>query len=322
MKLFHEVENKYYELLTYLVNTRKSFSSQELDGLVLSFFEGEIDYEVWEILFSKNEGEELIYRYNNNQYQSLIEKEIPIRNTLIENQAAKNLLQNKYMKCFLQMETINKLNVVLENTVEGWDESDVKIKRRNCPKQTLSDSECVDNIKIIRKAIAEERGIVYTNILQDGTIYKNACIFPVKAEYSYQNDLFRVSAYEPKEDRFIRIDISTMSEVAVIEKCMYGLSQKYNDFLAKNMKCVVLDVEPVNYIVERCFRLFSCYARKAKFNVDDNKYQLEIEYLRFDEGEIIRNILSFGESVIVKSPEDVRRSVYERVLKAYEIYLD
>lgn len=320
MKLFHEAESKYYEMLTYLVNARKTFTSQELNEWVLEYCEGEIDYEVWDVLFSKKNGEEVLFKYENNAYQTMIEGEVPIRSTLVEKQATKNLIDNKYAECFLREETIHKIKDKLKKVDIVWDESAVNVKRRNLSDNAYDKRELYTVIKTVMNAIYAEKAIVYSNTLQDGTVFRNVSVFPVKIEYSLQNDMFRVSAYEPEEERFIRMDLSTIEDVSISDKTMSGIAQKYNDFIQGNMKTVVLDVEPVSYIVERCFRLFSYYDRKARFNVDDNKYQLEIKYLKFDEGEIIRNILSFGENVVVTSPEDIRRLVYERIKKACEVY--
>ena len=70
MKLFHEAESKYYELLSYLVNARKTFTSQELNKWGLEYCEGETDYEVWDVLFSKKDGEEVLFKYENDVYHS------------------------------------------------------------------------------------------------------------------------------------------------------------------------------------------------------------------------------------------------------------
>lgn len=322
MKLFHEAESKYYELLTYLVNSRKSFTSQELNELALEYCEGEIDYEVWDVLFSKKDGEEVLFKYNNNAYHTIIENEFPVRSTLVEKQAAKNLIQNEYVGCFIKEETISKLIDKLEDVETIWSESVVNVKRKNITNDISDRSRLYTVIKTVMIAIKQEKAIIYSNKLLDGTVFRNVSVFPVKIEYSLQNNMLRVSAYEPVEKRFIRMDLSTMEDVSVSDKIIRGLALKYKDFLENNMKTVVLDVEPVSYIVERCFRLFSYYDRKAKYNVDDNKYQLEIKYLKFDEGEIIRNILSFGDSIVVTSPEETRSIVYERIKKACEVYVE
>ena len=53
MKLFHETENKYYDLLTYLVNCHASFTDKDLYHILESQIIGETDYEVLQALFSK-----------------------------------------------------------------------------------------------------------------------------------------------------------------------------------------------------------------------------------------------------------------------------
>ena len=66
----------------------------------------------------------------------------------------------------------------------------------------------------------------------------------------------------------------------------------YQTFLKGNTRIVKLDIEPVDHVIERCFRIFSYYDRKARYDKQDNKYRLEISYLKFDETEIIKDILS------------------------------
>lgn len=320
MKLFHETESKYYELLTYLVNKKQSFSSQELNELAREYFDGETDYEVWDALFSKIEGQEILFTYEDDMYCTIPESDIPVRNTKIENQALNNLIHNKYIKYFVQEKTVQKLTDKLKDIDVEWDETIINIKRKQGMKRDVSTLHLNANIKLILEAMRKEQAITYINTLRDGTIFSNALVYPVKIEYSLQKDLFRISAYEPKEDRFIRMDLETMSDIHILDEHLNGVGEKYLGFTKDNTRTVILDVEPIDYVVERCFRLFSYYDRKARYNPIEKRYQLEIEYLKFDEGEIIRNILSFGDSVMVISPDDVRMKVFDRIKKAYEVY--
>ena len=69
-------------------------------------------------------------------------------------------------------------------------------------------------------------------------------------------------------------------------------------------------------MIERCFRLFSFYERKAVYDREADRYSLEITYHSYDEAELIRDILSLGSSVVVMKPAGIRRKVFERIKEA------
>jgi predicted DNA-binding transcriptional regulator YafY len=114
--------------------------------------------------------------------------------------------------------------------------------------------------------------------------------------------------------------LETMSNIRLGTECRDTLQEDYKKFLAGNKKTVVLDVEPANHVIERCFRLFSYYERKAVYDREDRRYRLEIVYYSYDEAEVVRDILSLGSSVIVLEPAELRNKIYERILAANELY--
>ena len=95
---------------------------------------------------------------------------------------------------------------------------------------------------------------------------------------------------------------------------------EYQEYIEENTKKIILDVDPVDHVIERCFRIFSFYERKAIYDKELQKYKLEIKYLKFDENEVIRDILSLGSSVIVMEPKRLQKEIYRRIVRAKEIY--
>ena len=109
------------------------------------------------------------------------------------------------------------------------------------------------------------------------------------------------------------MNLDTMQNLEVTEETAdIELREEYKEFLKINTKKVVLDVEPVDHVIERCFRVFSYY--------DRNKYRLEISYLKADEKEVIKNILSMGPYVIVMEPRVIQKEVYGRIAEANKLY--
>ena len=150
---------------------------------------------------------------------------------------------------------------------------------------------------------------------------KGALAFPVRIEYSVVNDRFRINAYEPVEMRFIKMNLDTMVNIEVSDEVTdVDLETEYAEFIKLNTKKVVLDVEPVDHIIERCFRVFSYYDRKARYDKEEHVYRLEISYLKADENEVIKNILSMGSHVVVMEPRTIQKEVYRRILAASKLY--
>ena len=150
--------------------------------------------------------------------------------------------------------------------------------------------------------------------------YRDKTAFPVKIEYSFLNDTFRVAAFHPSENRFFMMTLDTMRNVRGGQEHIECIQKEYESFLQKSKKRALLDVEPVGHVIERCFRIFSYFERKAVYNKEDDKYRLEIKYSFFDEAEVIRNILSLGSSVVVLEPLVLQKKIHERIIKAANMY--
>lgn len=320
MNLFHETENKYYELLSLLVNKEEEFNSKKLSDYIDDYIIGECDYEVIDTLFSTNEGEETIFSYSDGVYQPVMPAKLPIRLNKIETLAARSMVENRYASHFLSKETLNKLENVASGIPVVWDINDIEIK--NQYSMGVKDSKKIfeKELSIIGKAISEKRAISYDNILPGKYEYIGTVIFPVKIEYSYINDLFRITGYDEAEDRFIKVNLSTLNNIALLDDKIDDLEKEYEDFIEINTKTVEIDVDPIGHVIERCFRIFSYYDRQARFDKEENKYKLTISYLKQDENEVIRDILSLGSYVVVVQPRRIQKEVYKRILAARDNY--
>lgn len=71
MNLFHETENKYFEILTYMLGEQKNFSTDDVTKILSERLVGEIDYEVIDAVLSKKIGEESIFSYSDGKHAKL-----------------------------------------------------------------------------------------------------------------------------------------------------------------------------------------------------------------------------------------------------------
>lgn len=324
MKFFHESENKYYEVISILLNGKSSYCREEIDEKIKQVIEGERDFEVEDILFSKKE--ETIFKYTKAEYKPIIAAKFPVRNNQIELQAIKTLKDNNYVKYFLEASTMKKLKGIATNIEALWDIEGIDVKNQFCKEKDNLQRNQEKKLNIIAKAILQHKSIVYDNILYSeiaGLKYKyiNAEVFPIRIEYSLMNDVFRICTYDTEQKRFIKMNFATMKNIQMGSSVNETLESKYEEFLLENMKKVILEIDPVPHIIERCFRIFSSYDRKAIFEQKENKYLLEISYLKFDEMEVIRDILSMGSYAIVIEPKKLQKEIYRRIIKSRDNYL-
>ena len=321
MILFDETENKYYELIAHMLQCGEEYSRKDIRLLMGKYLSGEEDFEVTETLFATEEGEKLLFTAMDGKLEPVLEGDFPIRNSILESQAAKSIPKSSYAGHFLQKDTIRKLEKITEQIPEDWNSDDITIK--NVFENGIHSSERLfdKEISVIAKAVHGKCAIIYDNVRPGRVEKRSAQAFPVRIEYSVVNDRFRINAYEPTEMRFIKMNLDTMRNIVLTDETTdIDLEAEYSEFIKLNTKKVVLDVEPVDHIIERCFRVFSYYDRKAQYDKEGHVYRLEISYLKADENEVIKNILSMGSHVVVMEPRTIQKEVYRRILAASKQY--
>lgn len=321
MNLFDETENKYYKLTAYLLRQKQSYSLQEIDALIKEKLPGERDFEVTEVLFASEEGNGLVYLNDSGRLRPVLEHKFPIRNSVIENQAAKTLLTDKYRNHFLSENTAAKLKNAIKDVREAWNPADITIKNLFARGASEVNEEYHQQLSLIAKAVRNHASVSYDYIRPGYAEITGAEVFPVKIEFSVVNDRFRICAYNSGESRFVKMNLDRMKKIRYGNKISEkDLQKDYQEFIKKNTKILVLEADPVGHVIERCFRVFSYYDRRARYDREEDKYRLEISYMRTDEKEVIKNILSMGSYVIVSEPRQVREEVYRRILAASRLY--
>ena len=286
MKLFDETESKYYGLISYLLIQKKDFTGRDVDNLYSELIRGEKDFLILDSLFSKREGQEVLFSYGNGIFKSIMRSGIPIRCNGIE----------KFK---------NRHNISGEKTT-------------NTSINKLAESK--EKLMLIAQAINTRSSIIYDNVKDEAYEFRKAEAFPIKIEYSVLQDVFRVSAFEPVQNRFFMMTLDTMDNVCYGKNTRKDIPDLYKDFLRKNKKRVLLDVEPTGHVIERCFRIFSFYERRAVYDREADKYSLEITYQTYDEAELIRDIMSLGSSVVVMEPMRLREMVLKRIVAASRVF--
>lgn len=317
MNLFDESENKYYELISYLIAGKKSFSDKYIQKCMMEMNANELDISVYEALFSKQERLGSVFSYDGKDFHFLLEKDFPVRLNTIEKQALESVNDSRFVNAFLSKATQDKINSICKND-KTWSMDDVEIKNQDKHGKFADIS---DKLAVVLEGLRDSKALTYDNIREGKYSYIGCEAWPIRIEYSFINDVFRVCVYLPDEDRFIKINLETMQKVAIGERFDTDLQAKYLKFMEDNTKKIMLEVDPVQHVIERCFRLFSFYDRKATYDSEREKYLLELKYYRFDEAEVLRDIMSLGSNVVVIEPRGIQIKIYNRLIAARNNYV-
>lgn len=328
MKLFDETESKYYELISYLLLQKKDFTGSDVEELFSELILGEKDFQTMDVLFSEREGQEVLFSYENGTFKSIMRNGIPVRCNGIEQHAFHTLYRLQYADRFLNKETLTKIKNHEKSEKGSLAIENIEIRNRHSITErkiinssiNISEEKSKEKLMIIAGAIMKRSSVIYDNFRDGIYEFRKAEAFPIKIEYSALQDVFRVSAFEPVQNRFFMMTLDTMDNVCYGNNTRTDIPDLYEDFLRKNKKKVLLDVEPTGHVIERCFRIFSFYERRAVYDREADKYSLEITYHSYDEAELIRDILSLGSSVVVMEPMRLREIVFKRIIAASRVF--
>lgn len=330
MELFNEVKNCYYTCMQNIIN-QIILDGEEFDSQsILECFSNNA-YNIEDNIDSKTGDKflkELFEERNNIKSVALlnesdgfwkptIEEAVPIIFTKVELRYLKTLLDDSGFCALIGEQLYNKLVDNL-SSIESfkWNKNCAFQGIRNTA-DNLLESELVDKIKIIIEAIIEEKSLIYKNIAKDGSEYKNG--IPYRILFSPRTGRYQLIIITKEQDRPILVNIKNLTDVKLGEvyKDMHKRAAELIEVKKRWSDPLVLEVKDIYGSVERCFSLFSYYHKEAYYDENKKKHILKIYYYDFDKNELVRDILSLGDAVIVKSPDNIRQAVINRIRMAY-----
>lgn len=306
MELFSELKNKYVLSAIQLIN---SIHNGEKINKPEKAWRGVGDEFIHRL---KTEYE--IFEANNDDYLTLkIDSGIGIRPSNIEKIWLKEIISHESAKLFLSQKTIDLLKNRLEGT-QNFIGDNIEIFGVHGHPDTI-DENFIHKFRLILHAIDGRLSLIYSNKALDGTIYKNEVAIPLKIEYSTVQRKFKVAMWATKKNRPIKVNINSMFDVTLDPgeptRIQYETVKAMVESL-KAKKPLVLKVLNKKNAVERASMLFSQYERRVLWeNGNKDVFVMEISYYRFEETELISDILSFGPLAVVVEPVGVRERVID-----------
>lgn len=326
MELFNEVKNRYFHIaMKVLCECSDGLNKDEILKIIddEEFQEKVLgkDNETFSGLMLNTYGDGRDYKLleeRNGLFYPAIDggnPALPIRFTNIEKLWLKSLTEEKDINTFLKKETLAKMKAALKEVDTPISSEIIEMTNIATPPVIGKQEDYEKNIRVLVRAISEEKAIIYSNTDRHGNRYEKVCSLPVRLEYSLRDRRFRVSMYSMDDERPIMANIHSMNGISICEDVPKIDRETALKRLKENKyssEPIILEVTDKKAAMERCFMSFSGLERSSRC-IEKDKYEIKLSYYMFDEDEIIRKILALGQYVKVISPKRVIDEVIRKI---------
>lgn len=334
MELFQENKNLLFQATVDLINDMvensrgltekevrnclKKIISEECAQEVKGSLEDKIDV----LLFGKIDEDEngwtssLFEKNEDNYYEPKIKMEIPYIPTKLERYVLEELTKDSIAKNLLSDKILGKLCEDIEVEAEQGKylyKNQKEIKRQSEKQQNLKHV-----LEALMKAMMEEKMIMYDNQTKRGLL-EGKIGTPYKFVYSSRLNRIQLIIKPKDENRGVMVNIEGLKNIQILEQ---RAEESLESWFEEQKREIVLKIikkgnhtreKSVN-VVERCFSLFSHLDKEAIYNKEEDTHIITIKYYRFDQEDIVRDILSMGSDVVVLEPKELREKIVASII--------
>lgn len=334
MGLFQENKNLLFQaaiqLINNMVETGREYSENEIKTYLESIITEEaakevkdsLDDKINDLLYGKfyedeNELNSSIFQKNqNNGYEPKIKLEIPYIPDKLEKYALSELIQDPTAKNLLSKTTLEKLYQYIE--AETRPERYIYKNQRDTKRHYEEQQELNDTLQILMKAMISNKMIRYDNQTKGGLL-KGKTGTPYKFVYSLRLNRIQLIVKPEKEERGVLVNLEGLKNISILERNSEGSLEKWfeeqkSQFILKIIKKENQTKEKSINVVERCFSLFSHLDKEAVYNKEEDVHIIKIKYYKFDQEDIVRDILSMGSDVVVLEPKELREKIIANII--------
>ena len=134
-------------------------------------------------------------------------------------------------------------------------------------------------------------------------------VLPCKMEYNGATNGYALIGYRLDDNTFDYYPMHTLPAVTVgTEPVDIDMDAIYREYQETNQQSVTFSVYDINNAIDRCFNAFSNYDIVGT-ETDTNEFTLSVEYLPFQETDILRILLSLGAAVRVHEPQIIKEKL-------------
>lgn len=238
--------------------------------------------------------------------------EIPMCLSLAERIYLKAILQSRYSAIFFDDEEKAALLKHFQDVPSIGLEAHCAFAGKDTRPQEWPPEE-IKNIRLLMSSVRYQREIQYSNAANNGKVYEGCKGYPVRIEYSVFDEKFRLSLWSGDENRPIKINISSMYDIAETGR-VWQEPRTPQEMMKTKLAPVpiVMCLRGKEYILERALYSFSMYDTNIE-KTGENEYSFRLRYYTFDLPEIIDKLMSFGSAMQVLSPPEAVEKIRERL---------
>ena len=169
----------------------------------------------------------------------------------------------------------------------------------------------------ILEAIVRGCAVSYRFRVRNAEAPREACAIPWRLEYSPYDNRWWVILYHPEEKRCIKAWLSNLSDI-VLERQITVPEKEILDARRKALmpEPVVLRVQDAKNALERCFLVLEQKQFEDSKLFSDGSVTIRFRYYRYEEQEILRQLLFLGPNVQLLAPKSLRVALLKQVDQA------
>jgi len=142
-------------------------------------------------------------------------------------------------------------------------------------------------------------------------------IIPCKLEYNTATNGFSLIGYQAMDETFHYYALDTLPTLTVGETPVeMDANTLYKEYQETKRQTVIFSIYDLNNAIDRCFNAF-CNYEIVGSETEPNTFTLTIEYLPFQEKDIVRILLSLGAAIRVQEPsliKDQLNTIYTQAI--------
>ena len=142
-------------------------------------------------------------------------------------------------------------------------------------------------------------------------------IIPCKLEYNTATNGFSLIGYQAMEETFHYYPLDTLTTLTIGEAPVgMDANTLYKEYQETKRQTVAFSIYDLNNAIDRCFNAF-CNYEIVGSETEPNTFTLSVQYLPFQEKDIVRILLSLGAAVRVYEPSTIKEqlnSIYTQAI--------
>ena len=141
-------------------------------------------------------------------------------------------------------------------------------------------------------------------------------IIPCKLDYNTATNGFSLIGYQAMDETFHYYALDTLPTLTVGEAPVeIDANTLYKEYQETKRQTVIFSIYDLNNAIDRCFNAF-CNYEIVGSEIEPNTFTLTIEYLPFQEKDIVRILLSLGAAVRIHQPSTLKDQIQTIYAKA------